>query len=117
MFSELEKEIVRKNMVNYKVVAEIATFEDSTKRMSILSEYIKRRMTYGELKAYCEREKAGKVRLFKEFANKTVKFKDLRLFDNTITRAMKVLKEAGVKAELDTEKTNEGTEYKIKIKN
>lgn len=117
IMSELEREIVRKNLINSKIVAEISVFDESKKRVGILSECIRKKMTLSEVHSYCERERAGKVRLLKEFANRTVKFKDLRLFDNTLSRALSVLRDAGVKAELDTEKGEGKTEYKITIKN
>ncbi len=116
VMSELEREIIRKNFVNKKVAAEIAEFDDCTKRIEILSESIKKRMTLTEIHNLCEREKSGKARLLKQFANRTVKFRDLRLFDNTLSRALGILRDAGVKAELDTEKNADSTEYKIRIK-
>ncbi len=111
---EFEKELVRRNNVNKEIASEIATFDDICKRTELLSEAIRSRLKPAEVATMCERERQGRRRLYQK-ANKTPKFRDIRLFDNTISRAITLLKEAGVKASVMTEQANGGTEYKIRI--
>lgn len=115
--TELERETVRLNDVSYAVVSEIAQLEDVRKRTALLSECIKKRLKVSEVRALSEKERLGGKVLSKSYAQKTTKFKDLRLFDNTLSRALSLLKTAGVDAELKTEKGVNATEYKIKIHN
>ena len=51
----------------------------------------------------------------KSTAQRTIKYKDLRLFDNTLSRALSLLNTAGIESEITTEKAGNATEYKIKI--
>lgn len=113
--SELERETIRKNKINRDITAEIALFDDIKKRNFLISETIKKRLKTSEVSELCKKERADKPLRSKTHARRTVKFRDLRLFDNTVSRAVEILKEAGVKAELDTEKKAGATEYKIKI--
>ena len=86
--------------------------DDIRKRSSLLSETIKKRLKYEELLEIVKKKKPAPL---KKNARRTVKFRDLRLFDNTVNRAVEMLKEAGVDAQLDTERVAGSTEYKIKI--
>ncbi|MBO5909156.1 MAG: hypothetical protein J6Q67_05180, partial [Clostridia bacterium] len=115
--TELERETVRLNDISYAVVCEIALLDDTKKRTAILSECIKKRLKASEVHALCEKERLGGKVLSKSNAQKTLKFRDLRLFDNTLARALSLLKTAGIDAELKTEKGTNATEYKIKIHN
>lgn len=115
--TELERETVRINDISYAIVSEIALLEDSRKRTALLSECIKKRLKASEVHSLCEKEKLGGKVLSKSNAQKTLKFRDLRLFDNTLARALSLLKTAGIDAELKTEKGVNATEYKIKIHN
>ena len=98
--SELEREIVKKNNISKDIAIETASFDDIRTRNSILSEAAKRK---------------AKIEKRRPLAHRTPKFKDLRLFDNTLIKALQILKESGVETELNTEKTPSATEYKIKI--
>lgn len=115
--TELERETVRLNDISYSIVSEIALLDDTRKRTALLSECIKKRLKPSEVQTLCEKERLGGKVFPKINAQKTVKFRDLRLFDNTLTRALSLLKTAGIDAELKTEKGANATEYKIKIHN
>lgn len=116
-FSELEREIVRRNDVSVEGASEIAFFDDVRKRTALLSEAVRKRLRKNEIASLCEKERKGKRFLSRDLARRTVKFKDLRLFDNTVNRAVGILTAAGVKTEVNTEKTEGATEYRIKIMN
>lgn len=115
--TELEREMVRKNEVSIKGAIEISSFSDIKKRTWLISEAIKKRLKTNEIAALCDKEKKGKRYIERPFGEKKVKFKDLRLFDNTVNRAVGILKDAGVKTEMNTEKSENTTEYRIKIIN
>ncbi|MBQ7897117.1 MAG: ParB N-terminal domain-containing protein [Clostridia bacterium] len=110
--SELEREIVRNNAISREIAYEIALHDDIRKRNFLLSETAKKRLRLSEVLKLTEKEHKS---FAKKNARRTIKFKDLRLFDNTVSRAVEILKEAGVDAQLDTERVAGSTEYKIKI--
>lgn len=110
--SDLEREMIRSNNISREIAGEIALCDDIRKRSSLLSETIKKRLKYEELLEIAKKKKPAPL---KKNARRTVKFRDLRLFDNTVNRAVEMLKEAGVDAQLDTERVAGSTEYKIKI--
>lgn len=111
---EFERELVRRNRLSREAVCEIAYFDDICVRTELLSEAIKKRMTPAEVKEMCNVIRHGK-RLLR--GNRTPKFRDMRLFDNTVSRAISLLKDAGVKADMKSEQANGITEYKIRIEN
>ncbi len=115
--TELEREIVRRNEISTDGAIEIAFFDDVKKRTALLSEAARKRLRKSEIAVLCEKERKGKRFLQREFARRSVKFKDLKIFDNTVNRAVGILSAAGVKTEVNTEKTDEATEYRIKIIN
>lgn len=112
---DFEREIVRRNCLRRECAAEVASFDDTCKRTELLGEVARLRLKLPEVKALCERERQGK-KVYKR-ANRTPKFRDIRLFDNTVSRAVAMLKEAGVKADIASESAMGCTEYKIKIEN
>ncbi len=111
---EFERELVRRNNVSKDIASEVAVFDDICKRTELLSEAIRSRLKLTEVVAMCERERQGRRQILQK-ANRTPKFRDIRLFDNTISRAITLLKDAGVKASVKTEQASGGTEYKIRI--
>ena len=113
--THLEKELARENGVSKRIVSEIASFDDAAKRTELLSDVIRKRLREDEAINYINRQK--RVVKIKVKPRRKTKLRDLRIFDNTIARALSLLKEAGVTAELNTESNNNTTEYKIKIHN
>ena len=114
---EFEREIVRRNGISPEIASEIASFDEICKRTELLSEVIQLRLKLSEVQTLCEKERRGKRVASKAKANRTPKFRDMRLFDNTLSRAITTLKEAGIKATLMSEQKNGSTEYKIRIEN
>lgn len=114
---EFEREIVRRNGISREIASEIASFDDICKRTELLSEVIQSRLKLTEVQAMCEKERRGKRAVSKGKANRTPKFRDMRLFDNTLSRAITTLKDAGIKANIMSEQKNGSTEYKIRIEN
>ena len=112
---DFEREIVRRNCLRRECVAEVASFDEACKRTELLGDIARLRLRLPEVKSLCERERQGK-KLYKR-ANRTPKFRDIRLFDNTVSRAVALLKEAGVKAYMASESGSGCTEYIIKIEN
>ena len=112
---DLEKEMVRKNSIRRECAAEIAAFDDVSGRTHLLSETARLRLKASEVRALCNRERHGKKHYKR--ANRSPRFKDIRLFDNTISRAIAMLNEAGVKAEMTSASANGYTEYRVKIEN
>lgn len=113
---EFERELVRRNNVERESVWEIATSDDICKRTDLLCETIRSRLKPIEVKRLCERGDKNKLPVLKN-PQRTPKFKDMRLFDNTLSRAVTMLKDAGVKANILSEQKNGGVEYKIRIEN
>ena len=113
--TDFEREMVRRNGVSREIALEIGRFEHFITRTELLSEVVKGRLKLGETVAMCEKERRGKRLPAKPKAVRSPKFRDLRLFDNTISRALSILKEAGVHAEVETYSTDGGKEYKIVI--
>ena len=113
--SDLERETVRNNEISDSIVVEIAKIEDAKTRTALISECIRKRLKLSEIRALCEKERLGGKVVSKSSAQRTIKYKDLRLFDNTLSRALSLLNTAGIESEVKTEKVDNGTEYKIKI--
>lgn len=111
--TEFEREMLKKNGVSKPVAMEVAFFDDIKVRTSLFAEIINKRKKYDEVIALCEREKRGKRRAK---AMRSPKFRDMRLFDNTLSHAVSLLRDAGVNAKLDTSRLGDATEYKVLIK-
>lgn len=114
-FGDFEREIIRRNGIPLEIASEVASIDETSTRTELLGEIIKARLNLPETKLLCERVRKGKKG--PRTAEKSPKFKDMRIFDNTITRAISLLKDAGVKADISTEQIKGGKQYKIKIEN
>ncbi len=108
--TEIEKEMARKNNVSRETLTEIAACDDVLKRTEILSIVINSRLCTAEAVKLMDKK-------LNRRANRTPKFKDIRIFDNTVNKAVAMLKEVGVKAEIESDRQNSGVEYKIRIEN
>ncbi len=107
---DFEREMVRRNDISLETASEIAVFDDICRRTELFSQVVHSRLKPSEVHTLCERQSRPR-------ANRSPKFRDMRLFDNTITRAIKLLTDAGVKAKMNSERVSGGTEYKIRIEN
>lgn len=112
---DFEREIIRRNGIPLEIAAEVASIDETSTRAEVLGEIIKARLNLPETKIICERARKGKKGV--KTAERSPKFKDLRIFDNTITRAISLLKDAGIKADVSSEQIKGGKQYKIKIEN
>lgn len=110
---DFEKELVRRNRLSREVVCEIAIFDDICKRTELLSEAVVHRMLYNEVRDMCAVARQKKT--YNARGNRTPKFRDVKLFDNTVAKAVALLHSSGVKADMKSEITDGVTEYKIRI--
>ena len=109
---EFEREMVRKNGILMESVCEIAAFDDICKRTELLSETVRSRLTPSEVRELCVAELKGKRA---RRHPKAPRLKDMKLFDNTINRAISLLNSSGIKANVSSGQTEGVVEYKIKI--
>lgn len=114
--SELERELVRKNAIDRYVAAEIAKIDDVSRRTDLFNTVIQSRLRLPEVIDLCKKERSKKS-LHSENARRTPKFKNMSLFENTLSRAVSILKTSGVKADMESKRIQGGTEYRIRIEN
>ncbi len=108
---EFEREIIRRNKIPLEIASEITRFEDIAKRAEILGKIANARQKTDT--SDIVRQAGIKARK----SHKSPKFHNIKIFDNTVTRALSILKEAGVETQMSQEEVNGGVEYRIKINN
>lgn len=110
---EFEREIVRRNKLSAEIVGEIAVFDDICKRTELLSEAVRSRLNCNEVKDLCSAEMKGRHALRHP---RSPKLKDMKLFDNTINRAVSLLNSTGIKTNVVSGQKDGVVEYKIQIR-
>ena len=95
-----ERELISENHLTERHARAVLRIESGEKRISALKEIIKQSMNVHESEIFCERvrseENAGKK---KEITQKTKYYiKDIRIFCNTIDKAVESMKSAGIVA-------------------
>lgn len=109
---DFERELVRRNGISAGIVCEIALFDDICKRTELLSEAIRSRLSVSEVRELCAAELKGRRALRHP---KSPKLKDMKLFDNTISRAVSLLNGTGIKTKVTSGQKDGIVEYKIRI--
>ena len=96
--SPSERELILENRLSERHARAVLRIEDSAKREEALKEIIRQSMNVSESEIFCERiraeENTGKKR---EIGRKTKCYiKDIRIFCNTIDKAVESMKNAGI---------------------
>jgi len=101
--SEIERKIAVENKLSEETVRKIASNPDYSQRLSILSGYIPHST---------KNEKSDQKRIK---ARRTVPTGELKLFENTVKRALTFLERLGYSTEKESANRGEEVEYKIRL--
>lgn len=102
--SDIERHIALENKLSEETIRNIASVQDYEKRLSILSGYAIKKSASSEI----VRKKSVKAR-------RSVATGELKLFENTVKRALALLEKLGYTAQKEIYDNRGETEYKIKL--
>lgn len=89
--------------------------QDPAVRKEILSKVITEEMTIKETEAYIEKFTADEVTVEKKIQKHKIIIRDLRIFVNTIEKAVSTMRVAGINAESEKRESDEYIEYTVRI--
>ena len=109
--SNVEQEIITKYQLTERHARAVLKIKDETLRLEVLKHIAKRGMNVSEAEDYIER--ATKLRPAE--GRRLFIVKDVRVFINTINKAIDVMKSAGINAEAHKKESENYIEYLVRI--
>lgn len=109
--SNVEQELIIKYQLTERHARAVLKIKDETLRLDVLKHIAKRGMNVSEAEAYIER--ATKLR--PNEGRRLFIVKDVRVFINTINKAIDVMKSAGINAEAHKKENEDYIEYLVRI--
>lgn len=109
--SKDEQQIILNNNLSERHARSLIKIDDEILRMKVIKDIIAKNMTVVQTDRYIanlgrEKNKQKRVHIIK----------DLRLFNNTLNKAVKIMKDAGIKTILSQTEHSEYVEYIIRVK-
>jgi len=111
MLSNVEQEIIIKYQLTERHARAILRIKDENLRLDVLKHIAKRGMNVSEAESYIERA----TRLKPAEGRRLFIVKDVRIFINTINKAIDVMKSAGINAEAHKKESDNYIEYLVRI--
>lgn len=109
-----EQMLIRNNYLSERHARALLKVTDETQRREILNKVIQNKLNVAQTEKYIS-EYTEKEKIKKSYKKRAAVFKDIRLFFNTVDKAIEVIKLAGVETEVTKKKQNGFIEYTIKI--
>ncbi len=109
--SNVEQEIITKYQLTERHARAVLKIKDETLRFEVLKHIAKRGMNVSEAEDYIERA----TRLRPAEGKRLFIVKDVRIFINTINKAIDVMKSAGINAEAHKKEGDNYIEYLVRI--
>ena len=110
-----EKDIILKYHLSERHAKALLKVEDTVMRRMILSEIIAKGLNVSQSEKYisamlsdCNKKKVKNQK-------KRLVLKDLRIFENTINKAVEMIKASGLKAHAENTETDEYIEYTVRV--
>ena len=108
-FTQGERRVLERESVALSKMAQIVRIKDKVKRKRAISKVVKGELSEEETRALVSSIKKPSPPIHKLIV------KDIRLFYNTIERAVATMKESGIKASLEKRESDEKIEFRIVI--
>lgn len=106
-----EQQIIMENHLSERHARALLKLDDELSRLKVIKEIISKNMTVVQTDRYIENLKSTKKN-----QKRVHVIKDLRLFNSTLNKAIKVMKEAGISTVLEQKKYTDCVEYVIRVK-
>ena len=112
--SGVERQLIFNNKLTERHARALLKVEDESTRRLVLSHIIENNLTVDATEKYIQNlERNEKVR--QSYSKRSPILKDVKLFFNTVDKAVKVMKMAGVEAEVKKKRKNGMIEYTILV--
>ena len=109
-----EQRLIRTNSLSERHARALLKIGDEAQRKEILTKVIRNKMNVAQTEKYIS-ECAEKEKIKKSYRKRAAVFKDIRLFLNTVDKAVEVIKLAGIDTQVQKKKQNGFIEYTIRI--
>ena len=111
-----EQNLIVNNGLTERHARAVLKIQDETERRNLLEKIVENNWTVSETDKYIKRMEKEKIRK-EDYKKRAVMLKDIRLFFNTVNKAVDVMKLAGVNADTKRIDHDDYIEYIIKIPN
>ncbi|MDE5738163.1 MAG: ParB/RepB/Spo0J family partition protein [Oscillospiraceae bacterium] len=112
--TEKEKNYILENKLTERHARALLKLASPEERMAVLEKVTKLGLNVEKTEQFIE-EKLGKVREQENFRKRSVLFRDVRLFTNTIQKAVETMQAAGIPADSKKMQFEDYIEYQIRI--
>lgn len=112
--TEKEKNYILENQLTERHARALLKLASPEERMAVLEKVTKLGLNVEKTEQFIE-EKLGRVREQENFRKRSVLFRDVRLFTNTIQKAVETMQAAGIPADSQKTQFEDYIEYKIRI--
>lgn len=109
-----EQRLIRTNSLSERHARALLKIGDEAQRKEILTKVIRNKMNVAQTEKYIS-DCAEKEKIKKSYRKRAAVFKDIRLFLNTVDKAVEVIKLAGIDTQVQKKKQNGFIEYTIRI--
>lgn len=109
-----EQRLIHTNSLSERHARALLKIGDEAQRKEILTKVIRNKMNVAQTEKYIS-ECAEKEKIKKSYRKRAAVFKDIRLFLNTVDKAVEVIKLAGIDTQVQKKKQNGFIEYTIRI--
>ena len=109
-----EREILMEEHLTERHARALLKLGSPDERLSILDKVVKHRLNVEKTEHLID-EKLGKARDHESFRKRKVLFRDIRLFTNTIQRAVETMQAAGIPAASQKMQFDDYIEYRVRI--
>lgn len=112
--TQKEREYILENQLTERHARALLKLASPEERMAVLEKVTKLGLNVEKTELFIE-EKIGHAREQENFRKRSVLFRDIRLFTNTIQKAVETMQAAGIQAESQKTQSDEYIEYRIRI--
>ena len=112
---EEERRFILEHNLSERHARALLTVPDSGERMEILRQAVEQRMNVAQLEQYIQRRAAAPAPVKEEPKRRVLIVKDVRIFLNTINKAIDTMKNAGIPAVAERHEESGCIEYRVRI--
>ncbi len=109
-----EREMITENHLTERHARALLKLGSQEERLQMLDKVVKHRLNVEKTEQMID-EKLGKVRERENFRKRSVLFRDIRLFTNTIQKAVETMQAAGIPAASQKMQFDDYIEYRVRI--
>lgn len=109
-----ERELIMENHLTERHARALLKIGSPEERLQILDKVVKHRLNVEKTEQIID-EKLGKVRERENFRKRSILFRDIRLFTNTIQKAVETMQAAGIPAASQKMQFDDYIEYRVRI--